>query len=64
VPFYEYYTHAPRLVPSLTPLIDQTVSGAVLMIMGKATMAVAATAVFFRWFGSEQRADQTHAIPS
>jgi putative membrane protein len=57
VPFYEYYTHAPRLVPSLTPLIDQTVSGAVLMIMGKATMAVAAVAVFFRWFGSEQRAD-------
>jgi putative membrane protein len=64
VPFYEYYTHAPRLVPSLTPLIDQTVSGAVLMILGKATMAVAAASVFFRWFGSEQRADQTHAIPS
>lgn len=55
VPFYEYYTHAPRLVPSLTPLIDQTVSGAVLMILGKATMAVAAAAVFFRWFSSEQR---------
>jgi len=25
-PFYEYYAHAPRLVPSLTPLIDQTVA--------------------------------------
>ena len=60
VPFYEYYAHAPRLVPSLTPLIDQTVSGAVLMVLGKATMAVAAAAVFFRWFGSEQRADQAH----
>jgi putative membrane protein len=58
VPFYEYYTHAPRLVTSLTPLIDQTVAGAVLMVLGKATMAVAAIAVFVRWFGSEQRADQ------
>ena len=63
VPFYEYYTHAPRLVSSLTPLIDQTVAGAVLMVLGKATMAVAAIAVFVRWFGSEQRADQAHAVP-
>jgi cytochrome c oxidase assembly factor CtaG len=58
VPFYEYYTHAPRLVASLTPLIDQTVAGAVLMIFGKATMVVAALAVFIRWFSSEQRADE------
>ena len=58
VPFYEYYTHAPRLIPSLTPLIDQTVAGAVLMTLGKATLAVAAIAVFFRWFGSDQRADR------
>jgi putative membrane protein len=58
VPFYEYYTHAPRLVASLTPLIDQTVAGAVLMVLGKATMGVAAIAVFIRWFGSEQRADR------
>ena len=61
VPFYEYYTHVPRLVPSLTPLIDQTLAGAVLMIVGKATMGVAAIAVFTRWFGGEQRADQ--AVP-
>ena len=58
VPFYEFYTHAPRLIPSLTPLIDQTIAGAVLMILGKATLAVAALAVFFRWFGSDQRADR------
>ena len=64
VPFYEYYTHAPRLVSSLTPIIDQTLAGAVLMILGKATLAVAAIAVFIRWFGSEQRADQAHALLS
>jgi len=63
VPFYEFYTHAPRLVSSLTPLIDQTVAGAVLMVLGKATMAVAAIAVFVKWFGGEQRADQAHAVP-
>ena len=64
VPFYEYYTHAPRLVASLTPVIDQTVAGAVLMILGKATLAVAAIAVFVRWFGSEQRADRIRVIQS
>jgi len=58
VPFYEYYTHAPRLVASLTPLVDQTVAGAVLMIFGKATMTVAAIAVFIRWFGSAHEADR------
>jgi cytochrome c oxidase assembly factor CtaG len=56
-PFYDFYTHAPRLIPSLTPVIDQTVAGAVLMILGKATMAIAALAVFFRWFGTDRRAD-------
>ena len=58
VPFYEYYTHAPRLVPGLTALIDQTVAGAVLMIFGKATMVVASLAVFIRWFSSERLADE------
>jgi len=63
VPFYEYYTHAPRLVPSLTPVVDQTVAGAVLMILGKATLAVAAIAVFVRWFATDQRADQAPSTP-
>jgi putative membrane protein len=58
VPFYEYYAHAPRLIASLTPVIDQTVAGAVLMILGKATLTVAGIAVFFRWFGEEHSADR------
>jgi putative membrane protein len=58
VPFYEYYTHAPRLIASLDALIDQTVAGAVLMIFGKATLTVAAIAVFVRWFGAEQKSDE------
>ncbi len=59
VPFYAFYTHAPRLIPGFTPLIDQTIAGAVLMILGKATLGLAALVVFFRWFGAEQRADQS-----
>jgi putative membrane protein len=62
VPFYEYYLHAPRLVASLTPVVDQTVAGAVLMIFGKATIAIAAVAVFIRWFGSEHEADRADEV--
>lgn len=58
IPFYEYYVHAPRLVVSLTPVVDQTVAGAILMIFGKATIAIAAVAVFIRWFGSDHEADR------
>jgi cytochrome c oxidase assembly factor CtaG len=56
-PFYEFYTHVPRLVPGLTPVIDQTLAGAVLMVLGKATMTVSGLAIFFDWFGSEHRED-------
>ncbi len=56
-PFYEFYVHVPRLVDSLTPIIDQTLAGAVLMVLGKATFLVAGLAVFFRWFGHEHAAD-------
>src|SRR4029077_5852992 len=59
VPFYEFYVHVPRLIDSLTPLIDQTLAGAVLMVLGKATMSIAALSVFFRWFGGEHADDQT-----
>jgi len=62
VPFYEFYTHAPRLIAGYTPLIDQTIAGAVLMILGKVMLAAAALSVFFRWFGREQRADQEHLL--
>jgi putative membrane protein len=58
VPFYDFYTHVPRLVAGFSAVIDQTVAGAVLMIGGKVTLAVAALVVFFRWFGSEHAADR------
>jgi len=57
VPFYEFYAHAPRLIPGFTPLIDQTIAGAVLMILGKVMLVATALVVFFRWFSREQRED-------
>jgi len=60
-PFYEFYTRVPRLIDGFTALIDQTIAGAVLMIFGKVTLAIAALVVFFRWFGAERRADRAHA---
>jgi putative membrane protein len=56
-PFYEFYTHVPRLVPGLTAVIDQTLAGAVLMVFGKAAMAVCGLAIFFEWFGAEHEED-------
>ena len=64
VPFYEFYAHAPRLIEGFTPLIDQTIAGAVLMIFGKVTLGILAGVIFFRWFGAEQRADQTNSALS
>jgi putative membrane protein len=61
-PFYEFYTHAPRLIEGYTALIDQTIAGAVLMVFGKVTLGVAAAVVFFRWFGAEHRADRAGAL--
>jgi len=60
-PFYEFYTRVPRLIDGFTPLIDQTIAGAVLMIFGKVTLAIAVLVVFFRWFGAERRSDQARA---
>lgn len=58
VAFYDFYTRAPRLIGGFTAAIDQTIAGAVLMVFGKVTMAIAALVIFFRWFGAEQRADR------
>ena len=56
-PFYEFYTHVPRIVPALDPVTDQTVAGAVLMLFGKSSYFIGAVVVFLRWFGAELRAD-------
>ena len=60
-PFYEFYAHAPRIVPGLGPVTDQTAAGAVLMLFGKSSYFIGAVAVFLRWFDREQREDRDAA---
>ncbi len=62
-PFYEFYTHVPRIVPGLTPVTDQSTAGAVLMGFGKTSYIVAALVIFVRWFNAEVRSD-LEAAPS
>ena len=52
--FYPFYEQAPRLIASLTPVADQTLSGAVLMLVGKVSYAIAMLAIFFRWIERER----------
>ncbi|HEY4025065.1 MAG TPA: cytochrome c oxidase assembly protein [Candidatus Dormibacteraeota bacterium] len=56
-PFYEFYTHVPRLVPGLDPVTDQTTAGAILMLFGKSSYFIGAAVVFLRWFNTEFQAD-------
>jgi putative membrane protein len=56
-PFYEFYTHVPRIVPGLDPVTDQTTAGAVLMLFGKSSYFTGAVVVFLRWLNGELRAD-------
>lgn len=54
--FYPHYANAYAFFPGWTPVVDQDVSGVVLMIAGKTSYAIAALAVFFRWFAADARA--------
>jgi cytochrome c oxidase assembly factor CtaG len=55
--FYPFYTQVPRLVPGLDPVTDQTTAGAILMLFGKSSYAIAAVVIFLRWFNAELKAD-------
>jgi len=63
-PFYEFYTHVPRLVPGLDPVTDQTTAGAVLMLFGKSSYFIGAVVVFLRWFAADQREDREREAPA
>lgn len=55
--FYSAYARIPNLGPGYTAVTDQNVAGVVLMLLGKASFAVALLAIFFRWVNRETRAD-------
>ena len=61
-PFYEFYTHVPRLVPGLDAVTDQTIAGVVLQLFGKTSFLIGGLVIFFRWFAQEVGGD--HETPA
>jgi cytochrome c oxidase assembly factor CtaG len=47
--FYAPYAGAPRLVPSISPILDQTIAGIVMMTMDMASSAWVLLIIFYRW---------------
>lgn len=57
LPFYATYELAPR-VGAITARGDQQVAGVLMKVGGGAILWTAITILFFRWFGSEERAER------
>lgn len=62
-PFYGFYTHVPRLLLAIDPVIDQNLSGVLLFVAGKTSYAVAMLVIFFRWLARDRAADPLPAAP-
>jgi putative membrane protein len=62
VPFYDFYRHAPMLVPGWDAVIYQNVAGTVLQLIGKTSYLVAAIVIFFRWVEREQEAGDPEEV--
>jgi cytochrome c oxidase assembly factor CtaG len=60
-PFYRPYVLAPRVFPGFSPVIDQTVAGALMMSVDMTVMAIDALVVFFVWFNGEVSKDRRRA---
>jgi putative membrane protein len=51
--FYAYYAAAPRVVPGISAVIDQTIAGAIMMAMDMAVLGLDGLVILYRWFGKE-----------
>jgi cytochrome c oxidase assembly factor CtaG len=59
--FYSYYAIAPRLVTGITPVIDQTIAGALMMAIDMAVLGLDGLIVLYRWFEGEEPGDESLA---
>jgi putative membrane protein len=62
--FYPAYAGAPRLVPGISPIVDQTIAGAVMMLMEMAATGFEAVIVIGRWLSAAVRADLDQPAPA
>ena len=56
--FYTSYATAPRLVASVTPVIDQTIAGALMMAIDMAVLGLDGLIVLYRWFEKEEKDEE------
>ncbi|MGH7866145.1 MAG: hypothetical protein ACREP9_00610, partial [Candidatus Dormibacteraceae bacterium] len=54
--------NAPRLIPGLTPVIDQTVAGALMMLIDMTAIGIDILVLFFRWMSAGQREDEESRV--
>lgn len=56
--FYQHYENAYPFFEGWTPVVDQNVSGVVLMIAGKTSYVIAGLALFYRWMAADARGER------
>jgi len=52
--FYANYVGAPRIFATITPVIDQTIAGALMMAMDMAVLGLDGLIILYRWFEREE----------
>jgi putative membrane protein len=57
--FYAYYASAPRLVAGITPVIDQTIAGALMMAIDMAVLGLDGLIILYRWFEKDEPEDES-----
>ncbi len=63
VPLYSFYLKAPRLIPGVSPLLDQQMGGLVMHYMTLLAYGTATVWVFFRWVRSERMKEEFGLLP-
>ena len=51
---YANYLAAPRIVETITPVIDQTIAGALMMAMDMVVLGLDGLIILYRWFEEEE----------
>lgn len=60
--YYAVYGGANRLMPDLSPLVDQQIGGSIMWVPGNLLYLVIISKLFFDWFTERERADNAEAI--
>ncbi len=56
--FYDSYAHAPEVLPGISHVLDQNISGVLMFVMDMAVMGIDMVVVFYRWFRADEAAQE------